>query len=147
MCSTLTLRSPKSTALGVLALTACLLGAGLWAGCSKDDDQPKVRTVPGRVAAVDPASGEVQMYYYNEKEKKEILVSGTLASNAEILINGRTARLEDVRVDDKMTVTGRIEKHDGERNLIAVKVEIDRPGEADSQPESQPTTASQPAAG
>jgi hypothetical protein len=122
-----------------LCLVFYVAGIGmLLSGCSKDADTPKYRELKGRVAAIDQASGVVEMYYYNDKQKKEIRLSGKLAPDAEILINGATARLEDVQVDDSVAVTGRVEKHDGERQLVAVKVEVTRSETAETAAATKP---------
>jgi|GEM_PF-997797 len=108
-------------------------------GCGKDRDAPKYQELTGRVSAIDPSTGAVKMIYYSPKHQVEREVEGTLAPNAEILINGKTTRLEDVRVEDLVRVTGRIEKRDGQKSLVATKVEITRPqaaeaGSASTQP-------------
>ena len=83
------------------------------------------------------------MWTYSEKKLKEVEIEGTLAPNAEILIDGKTAKLEDVRVDDRVRVTGFIEKDDGQKALIATKVEVTRPSPAadESGAESAPAPA------
>lgn len=107
-----------------LSVLAAILGS---AGCGKNDDAPKYHHIEGRVSGISPVSNEVKMMWYNEKEKKEVEITGTLAPDSEILINGHTARLEDVMLDDNVEVTGRVEKHNGERKLVAQKVKISRP--------------------
>jgi hypothetical protein len=110
-------------------------------GCGKDKDAEEYYVRSGRVASIDLDTGAVTMWLYSAKKQKEVERSGTLAPNAEILINGRTARLEDVHVDDRIEVTGRIEKTDGEKNLIATRVEVTRPESATTQPSTQPSHA------
>ncbi|HOJ75360.1 MAG TPA: hypothetical protein PLQ89_18755 [Phycisphaerae bacterium] len=113
---------------GWIILAGLLLTAVLTtAGCGKKDETPKHISIEGRVLAIDTATGQVKMLWYNEKEKREREIEGTLAPEAEILINGQTATLEDVKVDDIVAVTGRLEKHDGEPKAVAVKVHITRP--------------------
>lgn len=99
---------------------------GLAGGCSKESETPKYRELHGRVSGIDSASGIVRMMWFNPKQNKDIELAGKLAPDAEIIINGATARLEDVHVDDKVTVTGREEKRDGERQLVATRVEVTR---------------------
>ena len=122
---------------------------GLWAtvslvgavGCGGNDNTPKHSSRKGRVTGIDTSTGVVRMMAYN-KDGEERPVVGTLASDAEILINGRTARLEDVQVDDPVEVAGRIERHDGETKLIALKVFVTRQESSQPAPE---TAASRPA--
>ncbi|MBI4582156.1 MAG: hypothetical protein HY718_20840 [Planctomycetes bacterium] len=105
---------------------AALLAAG---GCGSKDDTPKHSSIRGKVTSIDTSTGEVRMLWYNPNEKKEKQITGTLAPEAEIFIDGKTALLKDVMVDDTVTVTGRREKHDGQIKLVAVKVEIRRDGD------------------
>jgi outer membrane lipoprotein-sorting protein len=117
---------------------ACIFTTVTLLGCGKNEDAPTYQELKGRVAAVDQANGIVEMNWFSPKQKKEIMLSGKLAPDAEILINGATARLEDIQVDDKVTVIGREERHDGKRDLVATKVEVIRSEPAES-------TASKPA--
>lgn len=135
------MKTQKSIALIALSLgiSALLLIGG---GCGKKSEEPKHRNIEGKVTSIDTATDEVRMLWYNPKEKQEMEIKGTLAPEAEILINGRTAKLEDVQIDDAVSVTGRIEKHDGERKLVAVKVHITRP--TDSEPAPAGTATTQP---
>jgi hypothetical protein len=105
-----------------------LFGILILGGCGEDNETPKYRQLDGRVSKIDQATGTVEMNWYNDKMKKEVSITGKLAPDAEILINGMTARLEDVHVDDAVKVTGRIEKApSGERQVVATKVEVTRP--------------------
>jgi len=124
------------------ALCAALVAAAVSvAGCGKDQEEPPYRVEPGRVASVDLNTSAVKMWWYSAKQQKEILLEGTLAPNAEILINGRTARLEDIHVDDPVRVTGRIEKREGQKSLIATVVEVTRPEAGTAVPATQPAHA------
>lgn len=106
--------------------TAIVLACLTVAGCSKDSDEPKYRELKGKVSSIDPTTGQVGMTYYNEKRKTEQALVGKLAPDAEILIDGATATLADVRIDDEVVVTGRVEKRDGEPQLVATQVRIQR---------------------
>ncbi len=124
----------------VLARAAllALLAVGL-SGCGKREEEPKYRTLPGTVTQIDLKTGEVKGHFYVEKEHKEMDIPGKLAPNAEILIDGKTARLEDVEIGDKVKVTGYAKRIDGEPMMVAVKVEIDRGGaDPASAPASEP---------
>ena len=114
----------KCACLSLLALAAA--GTLVAGGCGKKDEGPKHKVIDGKVTHIDATSDEVRMLWYNPKEKVDQEIKGTLASEAEIFINGRTAKLEDVVIDDQVRVTGRVEKHDGERKLVAVSVHVTR---------------------
>jgi hypothetical protein len=108
------------------------------AGCGDKGDSSKHINAKGRVTGIDLASGQVKMLWYRPKGDREI--SGTLAPNAEILINGRTVRLEDVQIDDPVEVIGRVEN---KNNIVATQVHIKRA--VATEPEAHSATGSQPA--
>ncbi len=113
-------------------LAVGLLPAGI--ACRDRDSSPNYHMVKGRVTAINLSSGEVAMNCYVPKQKRYMDVTGKLAPDAEILINSSTARLEDVRVDDQVTVTGYLQKREGGDPLwVATKVQITR-SEAGTQP-------------
>jgi hypothetical protein len=126
-------------------LCACAAIVTVWAGfgCQNQSDQPKAHILKGRVTKIDVSSGIVTGKFWIEKQNDEIELSGKLAPDAEIIVNGRTASLEDVRIDDPVEVVGWEEKSNNERRLIAKKVEIERPA-ADTRPAgaSRPAEAS-----
>ncbi len=112
------------------ALLSCVLLAGACSvigGCGDSSDTPEYAYRKGRVTRINTATGVVEMTTYSDRRKRDVPVSGKLAPDAEILINGATARLEDIQIDELVSVTGRIEKHDGDRQLVATKVEVTRP--------------------
>jgi hypothetical protein len=120
----------KGIALTVVSLLT------LAGGCSSESTAPKMKKLEGRVVKVDPGSGIVTGQFDIKGQGAPIELSGKLAPDAEILINGVTASLKDVHPDDRVTVIGWEEKRNGERKLIARRVEITRP--TGSQPSSQP---------
>ena len=70
-------------------------------GCSKDSDTPKYLEVEGRIVSIDQKTGVVRLST-RTKKGKIVEFPGTLASDAEIMINGKTARQEDVFVNDRV---------------------------------------------
>jgi hypothetical protein len=125
--------------IGAVVIAGAML---LTSGCRDRDDGPKYHVVKGRVTSINLSSGEVAMKCYIPKQKVERDVTGKLAPEAEILINGSTAQLEDVRVDDQVEVKGYLQKRDDAEPLwVATKVEITR---ADAQ--TQPAAQTQPQA-
>ena len=127
------MRSSRPSLL--IVLSGLLLATG---SCRERDETPKYRKLTGRVTAINLSTGEVEMTTYIAKQKKEIPLKGKLAPDAEILINGSTARLEDVHTDDQVSVEGRLEKHGGEPQLVATKVSVTRGDVASSAPASEP---------
>lgn len=106
-------------------LTTALLIAS--AGCSKDDDKNKMHTQEGRVASINTETGIMEMWVYSPKHKEEVRFPGRLSPNAEILVNGAVASVQDVRVDDKVLVTAREVREGADRQFLAVRVEVQRP--------------------
>ncbi len=126
----------------LLALVIATVALGAWgAGCSRDSDKPKYIQRGGRVSSINKETGEVKMWYYHPKEKQEREISGRLDPDIEVFINGEAAGVDDVRIDDKIVVTGRIEGSDTDKRFIAVRVDVERPVSETM------STASEPAAG
>ena len=110
------------------ALFALVMVAGaLLSGCGKDENEVKYHRREGRVAAINQETGVFEGWFYSKKQKQEIKLPGRLDPNVEILINGATATVADVRIDDKVTVTVREVKRSGQSEFIATKVEVIRP--------------------
>lgn len=127
----------------VLTLLAAVLLTGLLiSGCGKDKDEVKFHTREGRVAAINKETGAFEGWFYSKKHKKELKMPGRLDPNVEIVINGATASVDDVRIDDKVTVTVKEIKRRGERELIATKVEVTRIDEEAVPAASEPTPKS-----
>jgi len=116
--------SRNSTAVG--AGLAAVVAACLAVGCGQDSELPEYDQISGNVASIDKSSGEVSMSYHSEKHDKQMELRGMLSPEAEIFINGVLATLDDVRIGDPVKVLGRVEKKDGDRNWVALKVEITR---------------------
>ena len=118
-----------------------ILGSAALSGCKDDSDIPKSRVLEGRVKDIDVASGVLTGKFYIKKQNEEVELKGKLAPDAEILINGVTAALGDLKVDDMVTVTGWEEKRGNDRKLIAKKVEVTRPLSSQPAGGSKPSTA------
>jgi hypothetical protein len=129
----------------MLKLTLCgmtaIVAISTLAGCQNKPSAPKIHLLKGRVTKIDAASGVVTGMFWN-KQNKEMELSGKLAPDAEIMIDGRTATLADVEIGDELEVEGLEEKQGESSNLIAKKVRIRRSAGA-----TQPATATQPAEG
>jgi hypothetical protein len=126
-------------------ISLLLLAATVPAGCSDGGDKPpKMRRLEGIAKKIDLRSGIVSMLWKNDKGK-EIELEGTVKSDAEITINGRAHKLEDLRDGDQVVVIGYRDKTGGVEKLIATKIEVSRPQEMDWKTVGGPTT--QPAEG
>lgn len=123
------------------ALAGALLLAAMPSGCSRESEGPEYNEIEGTVSGIDGEGGAVRMRWYSPKRNETIELTGFLASDAEILIDGRTARLEDVQIEDRVVVVGRQEKVNGERRLVATRVEVRRHEAGASQPADPPPDA------
>jgi hypothetical protein len=96
------------------------------AGCGQDESRRKNRTIKGTAENIDEATGRVAMNWYNRKKQIEMKIEGIVTPQTEILINGRVAQLNEIKVGEPVLVTG-YEERDGERRkLVATKIEIER---------------------
>ncbi len=116
--------APRVRALWVAALPVAALG-GVW-GCGKEEERPLYHEVQGKVTAIDEETGKFTVEWYNKKRQQRMTHEGTLAPDADILINGRTASPGDVHIDDRVTVTVRDDSGD-RANLVATRVLVERP--------------------
>ncbi|HEX9831814.1 MAG TPA: hypothetical protein VGA66_01790 [Mycobacterium sp.] len=124
------------TGVGLVAVVLLFTG-----GCGDDDSGPQYAVIEGRALDID-ADDKVSMEYVN---KQGVTVEGTaeVDDNAEIWINGKQAKIEDVKKGDRVRAAVRIEGHDLNKRFIATKIEVERAAfEATSQP-----AATQPASG
>lgn len=110
----------------------------LTAACSKDADKPRYKPVEGTIVSIDKKSGMVTLSVYDQKAHKERTLEGYLDPNAEIFIDGKTARPEDVFVNDLVRVDVLMEKHEGQPRYVAKKVEVIRDNQPIENPSSQP---------
>jgi len=130
---------PKSMTYALSLLVAvCVL-----AGCREEKPERKYKQLEGLVDSVNPETGEVAMLWYNEKKGRNIRVEGTVTKDTEILINGRVARLEDIRPKERVCVLGYIEGEGLDRHIVATRIEITRE-EKGWTPASAPAGTTQP---
>jgi aspartate 1-decarboxylase len=83
------------------------------------------------------------MAWKNDKGA-EVNLEGTVKEDAEIWINGRASRLEEVHEGDKVVVLGYRERKGEEEKLIATRIEVTRPQGTDWKPVGKAATT-QPA--
>ena len=108
---------------------AVLIAVSL-AGCSdKGSNAPKGKTRQGVVTKIDLQTRNVAMKIKTD-DGVEQEHSGIISEDTEILINGRGAKLADVHIDDKVSVTVQKSKtEDGKFDIK--KVEITRAADSD----------------
>lgn len=109
----------------ILCTGALIAGLSAVGGCRDKPTAPTTHLLRGRVTKIDAASGIVTGTFWNKKNEP-IDLSGKLAPDAEIMIDGRTATLDEVQIGDEVEVEGFEEKQGEERRMIAKKVSIKR---------------------
>jgi len=117
-----------------------------FAGCTdKGASAPKGKTRPGVVTKIDLQTRNVAMKIKTD-DGVEQEHSGTISDDTEILINGRGAKLADVRIGEKVDVTVQKSKtEDGKFDIK--KVEITRASDSDwksTNTATQPVLTSSP---
>ncbi len=140
--------------MNVHALRLSVLGMGLlvanltWLpGCREQRSEPKISTIKGAAESIDEATGKVAMRFIQKKNKMEITVEGTVTPQTEILINGRIAKLGEIKIGEQVTVTGYEDKEKARKRFIATRIVVERSEwtRATSQPASSPASTSKPA--
>lgn len=109
--------------LAVMLLAAIVMTVG----CRSDKPERKYREpIDGTAEAINVETGEVTMLWYNEKKDKEIPLTGRVTDETEYFINGRAAKLTDIRLKERVRVSGYIRGSDMDREYVVVKVEVER---------------------
>lgn len=112
------MRIPKKICLVLLMV---LLG---WSGsCKEGVPERRYRAVSGTATAIDVNTGQVSMLWARSPGHEE-QVSGHVTRDTEILINGISAGLQDIREGDRGIATV---YSDDQRNWFVTRVEIERP--------------------
>lgn len=113
----------------ITAVFVPLLAGWLFAlpGCGDDKPSFEVLSLEGRVEEVDLKGGTVSVEYYNEKKKENVIGTGQVTDETEIMINGVLATLADLRVGDRVAGQVRVEKKGQAQTQIAMKIHVTRP--------------------
>ncbi|MFQ6048951.1 MAG: hypothetical protein ACE5K7_06270 [Phycisphaerae bacterium] len=106
---------------------ALLFIAAATPGCRQRQAQRKYRpAIQGTAKTINPQTGEVSMEWYSPKRQQWIEVHGTVTDETEVLINGRSAQLSDVRPGDRVKVIGYEEGKGTAKRLVAAKIMVTR---------------------
>ena len=125
-----------------LALLAVLAPSG----CSDDaGDKPRIRKVQGVAKSISVEKRIVSMTFTDDRGNEREL-EGTFKDDTEVLINGRSQEIKDIRPGDKVQVYGYREGKGDDQKLIAEKVVVDRPRSSDWKPTGKGTAKSPPPA-
>ncbi len=96
------------------------------AGCRRSGSKRTHRTISGTALNIDEATGRVSMRFFHKDSGSYRTVEGVVKPETEILINGRVAQLNEVRVNEEVVVTGYVEKEGGTRRVVATKIQVQR---------------------
>lgn len=105
-------------------------GVLLIPGCRKQDPGYEIVPLEGKIEKIKLTSddiGEISISYYSEKHRQEVIGTGLVTRETEIMINGAIAGLKDLREGERVRGEVRIEKKGGEKKRIALKIYVDRP--------------------
>lgn len=99
-------------------------------GCRESDPGLEVISLEGKIEKIDSTSdetGEITIVYYSQKQKREVVGTGLVTRETEIMINGAVAKLKHLRPGDRVRGEVRVEKRRGKERQIALKIYVDRP--------------------
>ena len=99
-------------------------------GCRTDDDGVKVESLEGKVEKVvlnRDGTGEITVAYFSEKHNQDVVGTGVVTKETEIMINGVVATLKDIREGERVRGEVRIEKKSGKKVQTVLKINVDRP--------------------
>lgn len=115
-----------------LARVLCLLsiaGTLVIFGCRKEEPTYEVVSIDGKIERIKLTSddtGEISVSYYSEKKGQEVIDTGLVTRETEIMINGAVAKLEDLREGERVRGEVRVDKKGKERQKTALKIYVDR---------------------
>lgn len=118
-----------------------VLATGL-AGCSEGGKKRQnVQRLEGVARVIDLEKNFVSMTVKDDKGNEHI-VEGTIREDTVVSINGRSHKLEDIRPGDTVRVYGYREGEGDLTKLVATRVEVDRPRDADWKSTATPVAES-----
>ena len=113
--------------------SVCLLIAVflvICSGCRENEPGFEVISLEGKIEKIDLTSdetGEITIVYYSKKQRQEVVGTGLVTRETEIMINGAVAKLKHLRPGDQVRGDVRVEKKRGKKRQIALKIYVDRP--------------------
>lgn len=99
-------------------------------GCKEKDPGFDIVALEGKVEKIETSgddSGKITVEYYSDKQGQNMLGTGLVTSETEIIINGVASKLKDIREGDRLHGEVRIEKGSEPRIQTVLKITIDRP--------------------
>ncbi len=122
----MTIKCCRSSYWLISAVALLLLSA---TSCREKDPGFEVITLEGKVESIEvkpDGTGKITVLYYSDKQKQDMIGSGLITKNTEIMINGALAQLKDIREGEHVRGEVRIEKKGNQKTQTALKIYIDR---------------------
>ncbi len=110
-------------------VTLPILAVVLVPGC-REEPRAEVLPLKGRVEKITLSSdeaGEISVTYYSDKHKQDVVGTGMVTKDTEILINGVVAKLKDIREGERISGEVRLEKKGDKRQQTVLRIVVDRP--------------------
>lgn len=99
-------------------------------GCRRHDPGFELISLEGAIEKIQrnrDGTGEITVLYFSEKHGQEMLGTGLVTSETEIMINGAVAKLADLREGDRIRGDVRVDTKKGKKRQVALKIYVDRP--------------------
>jgi len=133
--------------LSAAALCVCV---GMGGGCNEHEQRkPKSKTMEGVITRLEIDKGRLAMKMRDPKDKSQFLpqeIEGSVTPTTELWINGKAAKMADLRVSDKVEATGYRQGKGENEQIIAEKLSIERPEAVLPKPMEAPPGTPPPAA-
>jgi len=104
-------------------------------GCGDKESPPELMTLEGKIEKLERTSdktGKLTVLYYNERQKQEMLGTGDVTAETEIMMDGAIATLADLHEGQHVRGDVRIEKKGGKKVQTVVRVRVERAKSAGS---------------
>ena len=118
----------RCSLFALIALTF-ILAAFTSPGCRRNDPGFELISLEGTIEEIKrnrDGTGEITVLYFSEKHGQEMLGTGLVTSETEIMINGAVAKLDDLREGDRVRGDVRVDSKQGEKRQVALKIYVDR---------------------
>ena len=99
-------------------------------GCGEKEPQAEIISLEGKVEKIERTSdttGKITVAYFSEKQKVEVIGTGQVTKETEIMIDGAAATLKDLREGERVRGDVRVEKKGGKKVQSVLKIQVDRP--------------------
>lgn len=93
---------------------------------SRPTSRPAIPTLSGKVKAIDKASGQVKLAWMHPRLRTEQEVAAKLAPGVQVIVDGKPAKVGDIRIGDFVVLIGKGETVGGQNLYLVNKVLVSR---------------------